>query len=84
MTTDNDAYAPRTDPRGRFNRKCENPNCPNGYAFRTNNPRARYCCAACRKMARNKRNYARHREERLAKTPSPGPTGGKERYGEYR
>ena len=34
MTTDNDAYAPRTDPRGRFNRKCENPNCPNGYAFR--------------------------------------------------
>lgn len=65
MTDDRAWDARKTDPGG-HRRVCQNPNCPNGYHFRTANPRALYCCDACQRTAQNAREYARRAGKKQA------------------
>lgn len=60
-----DRYAPRAEAGGRFERACENPKCPHGHNFRTDNAAARYCTETCKKAAQNHANYLRNRDERI-------------------
>ena len=59
---DFERYAKKSD-LGHYRRVCQNPVCPNGYDFRTGNPRALYCCDECQRVVQNKRNYAKKAAE---------------------
>ena len=60
-------------PRGRRSkerlslRTCRNSKCPNGFTFKTDNPRAEYCSSDCRKAAQNRRYYVAHREDVISR-----------------
>lgn len=57
--TDGDQFAPRSEPDGRYERKCAH--C--GKPFRTNNSRALYHTEKCKATAAFARHYARNREK---------------------
>ncbi len=57
----NDQYAPRSEPHGRFERVYNYRKCR--ALFRTNNFRAQYCCLKHKKAEANARYYEMHTDE---------------------